>query len=37
MKVQRFLHTIDAISTWAGKAAAWLIIALTVMVCVEVF
>jgi TRAP-type mannitol/chloroaromatic compound transport system permease small subunit len=37
MNVQRFLHTIDAISTWAGKAAAWLIIGLTAMVCVEVF
>ena len=37
MKVQRFLHTVDAISTWAGKAAAWLIIGLTAMVCVEVF
>jgi TRAP-type mannitol/chloroaromatic compound transport system permease small subunit len=37
MKVQRFLYTIDAISTWAGKAAAWLIIGLTAMVCVEVF
>ncbi len=37
MNVQRFLHTIDAISTWAGKAAAWLIIGLTGMVCVEVF
>jgi TRAP-type mannitol/chloroaromatic compound transport system permease small subunit len=37
MNVQRFLHIIDAISTWVGKAAAWLIIALTAMVCVEVF
>ncbi len=37
MKVQRFLHTIDAISTWMGKAAAWLIIGLTGMICVEVF
>ncbi len=37
MKVQRFLHTIDAISTWAGKASAWLIIGLTATVCVEVF
>jgi TRAP-type mannitol/chloroaromatic compound transport system permease small subunit len=37
MSVQRFLHTVDAISTWAGKAAAWLIIGLTAMVCVEVF
>jgi TRAP-type mannitol/chloroaromatic compound transport system permease small subunit len=37
MNVQRFLHTIDAISTWAGKAAAWLIIMLTGVVCIEVF
>jgi TRAP-type mannitol/chloroaromatic compound transport system permease small subunit len=37
MNVQRFLHTVDAISTWAGKAAAWLIILLTAVVCVEVF
>jgi TRAP-type mannitol/chloroaromatic compound transport system permease small subunit len=37
MNVQRFLHTIDGISTWVGKTAAWLIIALTTVVCVEVF
>ena len=37
MRVQRFLHTIDGISTWVGKAAAWLIIALMLMVCAEVF
>jgi TRAP-type mannitol/chloroaromatic compound transport system permease small subunit len=37
MHVQRFLHTIDGISTWFGKAAAWLIIALMTAVCVEVF
>jgi TRAP-type mannitol/chloroaromatic compound transport system permease small subunit len=37
MSVQRLLHTIDAISTWVGKAAAWLMILLTVVVCVEVF
>src|SRR5438105_5477017 len=37
MTVQRFLHTIDGISTWVGKAAAWLIIALMAIVCVEVF
>ena len=37
MSVQRFLHTIDGISTWVGKAAAWLIIALMTVVCVEVF
>jgi TRAP-type mannitol/chloroaromatic compound transport system permease small subunit len=37
MNVQRFLHTVDAISTWVGKAAAWLIIGLTILVCAEVF
>ena len=37
MRVQSFLHTVDAISTWAGKAAAWLVIGLTGVVCVEVF
>jgi len=37
MSVQSFLHTVDAISTWVGKAAAWLIILLMTTVCVEVF
>ncbi len=37
MKVQRFLLFADHISTWAGKAAAWLIILLTAGVCIEVF
>ena len=37
MNVQRVLHTVDGISTWVGKAAAWLIIALMTVVCVEVF
>jgi TRAP-type mannitol/chloroaromatic compound transport system permease small subunit len=37
MNVQRFLHAIDGISTWVGKAAAWLIIALMILVCAEVF
>jgi len=37
MNTQRFLYAIDGISTWVGKAAAWLIIALMTMVCVEVF
>jgi TRAP-type mannitol/chloroaromatic compound transport system permease small subunit len=37
MEVQRFLYFIDGISTWVGKAAAWLIILLTTVVCVEVF
>ncbi len=35
--VERFLHTIDGISTWVGKAAAWLIIVLMGIVCAEVF
>src|SRR5262249_56228908 len=37
MTVQSFLHTIDGISTWVGKAASWLIIALMTVVCIEVF
>ena len=37
MSVQSFLHTIDGISTWVGKAAAWLILGLTGVVCLEVF
>src|SRR5436853_1007439 len=37
MTVQSFLHTIDEISTWVGKAAAWLIVLLMTVVCVEVF
>jgi len=37
MNAQRFLYAIDGISTWAGKAAAWLIMGLMALVCVEVF
>lgn len=37
MSVQRFLLVVDGISTWIGKAAAWLIIGLMLLVCVEVF
>jgi TRAP-type mannitol/chloroaromatic compound transport system permease small subunit len=37
MSAQRFLYAIDGVSTWVGKAAAWLIIALMLTVCVEVF
>lgn len=37
MTVQSFLHTIDGISTWVGKAAAWLMVLLMAVVCVEVF
>jgi TRAP-type mannitol/chloroaromatic compound transport system permease small subunit len=37
MTVQQFLHTADHISSWVGKAAAWLIVVLMVLVCGEVF
>lgn len=37
MSVQRFLHGVDAFSTWVGKAAAWLIVGLMALVCAEVF
>ena len=37
MNVQSLLHTIDGISTWVGKAAAWLMMALMGVVCIEVF
>jgi TRAP-type mannitol/chloroaromatic compound transport system permease small subunit len=33
----RLLHAVDQLSTWMGKAAAWLIISLMVVVCAEVF
>ena len=34
--LQRFLISIDHLSTWSGKAAAWIILLLTGAVCVEV-
>ena len=37
MNTQRFLSIADRTSTWAGKVCAWLIIALMLVVCVEVF
>ncbi len=37
MRVERTLIVIDSISTWVGKAAAWLVVGLMLMVCVEVF
>jgi TRAP-type mannitol/chloroaromatic compound transport system permease small subunit len=37
MKVQRLLLFADHVSTWCGKAAAWLIILLMAAVCIEVF
>jgi TRAP-type mannitol/chloroaromatic compound transport system permease small subunit len=37
MKIQKFLLAADHVSTWAGKATAWLIMALMFAVCIEVF
>ena len=37
MNVQRLLHAADRLSTWAGKTFAWLIVALMLVVCAEVF
>ncbi|HOB93023.1 MAG TPA: TRAP transporter small permease subunit [Aquabacterium sp.] len=37
MPVQTLLHTADRISTWVGKAFAWLIVVLMLVVCAEVF
>ena len=36
MQVQRFLFWVDSVSTWCGKAFAWLIVALMLIVCAEV-
>jgi TRAP-type mannitol/chloroaromatic compound transport system permease small subunit len=37
MNAQRFLRAIDQISYWSGKAFAWLIVAATLVISVEVF
>ena len=37
MTIEKFLQTADRISTFAGKAAAWLIVLLMTVVCIEVF
>ena len=37
MNSQRFIRVIDDISYWSGKTFAWLIVALTLVVSVEVF
>jgi TRAP-type mannitol/chloroaromatic compound transport system permease small subunit len=37
MNSQRFIRVIDEISYWSGKAFAWLIVVLTLVVSVEVF
>lgn len=35
--MNRFVRVADVVSTWAGKFSAWLIVALMLVVCVEVF
>src|SRR5262245_31877193 len=37
MKALRFIRIIDEVSYWSGKAFAWLIVALTFVVSIEVF
>ena len=37
MTTERLLHAVEAFSTWIGKAFAWLIVALMLLVCIEVF
>src|SRR5256885_10915273 len=37
MNPLRFIHAIDLVSYWSGKAASWLIVALTFVVSLEVF
>lgn len=37
MNVQKTLYTVDALSTWVGKAFSWLIVGLMLMVVIEVF
>ena len=37
MNIQKFLNLADHLSTWVGKAFAWLIVALMCMVVIEVF
>ena len=37
MNATRFIHAIDEVSYWSGKLFAWLIVALTFVVAIEVF
>src|SRR3989449_7167433 len=37
MNARRFLRAIDTVSYWSGKLSAWLIVALTFVVSIEVF
>jgi TRAP-type mannitol/chloroaromatic compound transport system permease small subunit len=36
MTIEKLLHDVESFSTWVGKAFAWLIVALTLLVVVEV-
>lgn len=36
MTIEKLLHGVESFSTWVGKAFAWLIVVLMVLVCVEV-
>ena len=37
MKAERFIRSVDQFSYWSGKTFAWLIVALTFVVSIEVF
>jgi TRAP-type mannitol/chloroaromatic compound transport system permease small subunit len=37
MSATRFIHALDTLSYWSGKIFAWLIVALTFVVAIEVF
>ena len=37
MSARRLIESVDQVSYWSGKAAAWLIVALTFVVSIEVF
>jgi TRAP-type mannitol/chloroaromatic compound transport system permease small subunit len=37
VSAERMIRAIDRVSAWSGKGFAWLILALTLVVCVEVF
>jgi TRAP-type mannitol/chloroaromatic compound transport system permease small subunit len=36
MNIEKVLHGVESLSTWIGKAFAWLIVALMLVVCAEV-
>jgi TRAP-type mannitol/chloroaromatic compound transport system permease small subunit len=36
MTIEKLLHGVEGFSTWVGKAFAWLIVGLMLLVCVEV-